>query len=121
MWCSVLTSDICSRYRRELQRDAHPIVLKLLGALRRGTEPELFAVTSLGRLRFTTARSYQDVREHAEVWVSPHGDGVVVSHVPAGHDTAVKEVECADVDSVLHLISSALDVRIAEDLGDKTI
>jgi len=86
MWRPLNDSQLVSAYVKEFPGSRAPAALvKLLEALRTtDCDGNVFAVTSLGSLWFTTAPDYTQADKHPSVSVLLRGDGFSVSYVEAG-------------------------------------
>lgn len=114
MWLSVRATDLIATYEGECWRPPDPGILEILARLNRGTDPDLFAATSLGHLRFTRATSYEHADVHDAVWVTPRDGALSLSLVPAGKLESVSGIHVAEADLAVKYICKTLSVRLPE-------
>lgn len=95
MWLPLEHPLLVSTYLKSFPqgKGLNSALVSLLESLARsGGDGRIYAVTSLGNLRFTTAPDYREEAGHAAVWVVPHGDSFSVAYSRAGereaHSTA---------------------------------
>ena len=99
MWRRLDDPDLLERYRGEHHAYATPAVIAaaLADLAGRDWASRTWVVTSLGKMRFTTASSYRDVDAHGAVFIGQTGErDFVVFYVKAGAREGEVSASCTD-------------------------
>jgi hypothetical protein len=119
MWYQLLDSNLEKAFKKEYHphADIKPIISLLRALKQKPYAPKLCAVTSLGRLRLTTARSWKDdeTKSH-RIYIGMSKDEklITASYIPPGEKKS--DLTCAgDVDEILGFFDRVM-IRIGRKL-----
>jgi hypothetical protein len=122
MWLSLTDSKLIETYRKEFITGQCPeeIAALLVDLSKKPYASNLWAVTSLGHLRLTTANSYRDCEKHDCIHVGRRNDAgklvITISYVEKNRRKSTADRQCAPEETVgyvnlyaIRLIASAKD------------